>query len=103
MKCYEIDAVAETIMGLELRRESIGERAERAVVGRSGELAERHEIVVRPTCTFAPHRLLERSVLQVHVVVAELTRNVDDLVGFGKELRGLRKIRRGVHGRLQGR
>ena len=85
MERHEVDPVAEAVVGFELRAESIGERAEREVVGRAGELAERGEIVVRPGRAFAPHRLLQRGVLQVQVEVDELARDVLDAVRFADE------------------
>ena len=77
MKRHQVDAVAEAVVGVELRRESIGEHAELEVVGRPGELAERGQIVVRPGRALAPHRFLQRGVLQVQVVVDEFARDVD--------------------------
>ena len=94
MELHQVDAVAEAIVGLELRAETIGEHAEFEVVGRAGELAERGEIVVRPGRALALHRLLQRRVLRVQVVIDELARDVDDFVRVGEE----QLVFRGVSG-----
>ena len=96
MKRHEVYPVAETVVGFEFRTVSIGERAECEIVGCAGEFAERHEIVVRPGSSFAPHRLLQRGILQVQVEVDEFARDVLDAVRFADEQVGFQCRLRGA-------
>ena len=83
MKAHEIDAPAIAVVGVEIRRIAIGERAELEIVGRAELRAERFEVGARPIGALARNALSKRGVAGEEVVVGEREGLVEDFVGGG--------------------
>ncbi len=81
MVADEIDATAVAVVGVELGRILVGERAELEDFGRAQLCTEHGEFVVRPTAALARQPLGERRVAGKEIVVGEFDRLVEDLVG----------------------
>ena len=83
VEAHEVDPAAVAVVGVEFGRVLVGERAQFEPFGRSGMRAEGAERVRGPVRALAPHRLLQRGVGIVEVVVGEFDRLVDHLMGDG--------------------
>ena len=58
-----VDAIAESVVGLELRQHVVGNCAERAIIGAARQLAELLQIGLGPCGRLALHCLLQRGIL----------------------------------------
>src|SRR3984885_5441582 len=83
MEANEIDAPPVAVVGVELWRVLIGQRPPPQKFSRARVLPERSEPAGRPCGAFALDRLLQPRVGVVEVVVDELDRLVEHLMGNG--------------------
>ena len=83
MEANEIDAAPVAVVGVELWRVLIRQRPQLQKFSRARARAERFEPVGRPRGALALDRLLQRRVGIVEVVVGELDRLVEHLMGNG--------------------
>ncbi|OIQ70972.1 hypothetical protein GALL_474110 [mine drainage metagenome] len=97
VKTHQVDALAETVVAVELGYELVGQTSQFEVIGGPRHPAKLDEFALGPLAALAPHRLGQGSVLGVHVVVAQLGREVEEFMRVGQVGRGLCGFNSCVH------
>ena len=80
MEAHEIDASAKTVVGVELGRMPVGERAKLEIIRRARHGAESDEVGARPVRAFARDALAQSGVAGKEIVVGERERLVEDFM-----------------------